>query len=442
MAPVMKVLHVPFHYFPDAVGGTEIYTAALAERLQGLGVEVAIAAPGHEPARYTDRGIAVHRFGITSKPPDVSMLYGEGDPEAAYQFRAVLHDVRPDLVHLHAMSPAVSLNVLREIKQRGIPAVFTCHIPGITCSRGTLLRNGAAVCDGIWALAKCSSCVLQGKGLPLTVARPLGHLPVAVGRGIALVGFRGSVATALRMTELQSRRQQSVAEFLDRVDRIVVVSGWLRDMMLANGIPTDKVVLSRHGSTSGAAPRTIGQRTSGVRLKVVFIGRLNPAKGAHVLLEALLQRPELPVDLDLFGIVQDDDDYVAELTRQAAKDARVRLLAPLSRESVVPTLRQYDVLAVPSVGMETGPLVVCDAFEAGLAVVGSFRGGISELVQEGRNGLLVDPANPRAWGSALARLCEEPSLLATLRAAVRPVRTMDDVAAEMVMLYRGLCVAN
>ena len=417
----MKILHVPFHYFPDAVGGTEMYTAALAERLQSLGVEVEIAAPGHEPARYTDRGIGVRRFGLT-RNPDVSMLYGDGDPEAARQFSAVLDDVRPDLVHLHAMSPAVSLNALREIKRRAIPAVFTCHIPGITCSRGTLLQHGAAVCDGVWGLAKCSSCVLQGKGLPIAVARPLGNLPVAVGRGIASLGLRGSVATALRMTELQSRRQRSLGEFLDRVDRIVVVSEWLRDLMLANGIPTDKIVLSRHGSTSAAAPCTTEKPPPGARLRVVFIGRLIPVKGAHVLLDALSQRPELPIDLDVFGIVQDDEEYVAELRRRAAKDSRVRLLPPLSNGSVVPALRRYDVLAVPSVGMETGPLVVYDAFDAGLPVVGSRRGGIAELVQDGRNGLLVDPANPDAWGAALARLCDEPGLLATLRAGVRPAR--------------------
>lgn len=439
----MKVLHVPFHYFPDAVGGTEMYTAALADRLRGLGVQVEIAAPGHEPARYTDRGIAVYRFGFTVNPPDVSMLYGDGDPEAARQFSAVLDGVRPDLVHLHAMSPAVSLNALREIKRRGIPAVFTCHIPGITCSRGTLLRNGAAVCDGMWGVAKCSSCVLQGKGLPPALARPLGNLPVAVGRGIASLGLRGSFATALRMTELQSCRQRSLAEFLDRVDRIVVVSGWLRDMMLANGIPTDKLVLSRHGSTSAAAACTTDKPPPATsRLRVVFIGRLNPAKGAHVLLDALSQHPDLPVDLDLFGIVQDDEEYVAELRRRAARDSRVRLLAPLSNGSVVATLRRYDVLAVPSVGMETGPLVVYDAFDAGLAVVGSRRGGIAELVQDGCNGLLVEPASPGAWGAALARLCGEPGLLATLRAGVRPARTMDEVAAEMLMLYRGLCAAN
>ena len=83
-------------------------------------------------------------------------------------------------------------------------------------------------------------------------------------------------------------------------------------------------------------------------MRVVVIGRLTPAKGAHVLLDALSQRPELPIDLDMFGIVQDDHEYVAELQRRAAKDSRVRLLPPLLNGSVVPALRRYDVLAVPS----------------------------------------------------------------------------------------------
>jgi glycosyltransferase involved in cell wall biosynthesis len=213
-------------------------------------------------------------------------------------------------------------------------------------------------------------------------------------------------------------------------------------MMLAIGIPNDKVVLSRHGSTSAATQCTTEKPPPDGRLRVVFIGRLHPTKGAHVLLDALSQRPELPIDLDLFGIAQDDEEYVAELRRRAARDSRVRLLAPLSNGSVVPALRRYDVLAVPSVWVETGPLVVYDAFDAGLAVVGSRRGGIAELVQENRNGLLVDPANAGAWGSALARLCEEPGLLATLRSGVRPARTMDEVAAEMLMLYRGLFATN
>ena len=41
----MKVLHVPFGYYPDPVGGTEVYVAELASALRRLGIDSAVAAP-------------------------------------------------------------------------------------------------------------------------------------------------------------------------------------------------------------------------------------------------------------------------------------------------------------------------------------------------------------------------------------------------------------
>ena len=52
-------------------------------------------------------------------------------------------------------------------------------------------------------------------------------------------------------------------------------------------------------------------------------------------------------------------------------------------------LSRIDVLAVPSQWLETGPLVVLEAFAAGTPVIGSDLGGIRELVSDGRDGLLV-----------------------------------------------------
>ena len=60
---------------------------------------------------------------------------------------------------------------------------------------------------------------------------------------------------------------------------------------------------------------------------------------------------------------------------KAAADSRIRFLEPLPNDQVPERLREYDALAVPSVGFETGPLTVYDAFAAGIPVIGSRRGG-------------------------------------------------------------------
>ena len=76
----MRVVHVPFGYFPDVVGGTEVYVAQLARDLRAHGVESVIAAPaeGTVAARYEHEGVPVHRFGL-SADASVDVLYGAGD---------------------------------------------------------------------------------------------------------------------------------------------------------------------------------------------------------------------------------------------------------------------------------------------------------------------------------------------------------------------------
>ena len=95
-------------------------------------------------------------------------------------------------------------------------------------------------------------------------------------------------------------------------------------------------------------------------------------------------------------------------------------------------LAQHDVLAVPSQCLETGPLVVLEAFAAGTPVIGANLGGIAELVTDGVDGLLVEPA---AWATTLQRCATDRDLLPRLRAGIRPPRTMATVADEMLALY-------
>jgi len=102
--------------------------------------------------------------------------------------------------------------------------------------------------------------------------------------------------------------------------------------------------------------------------------------------------------------------------------------------------RQYDALVVPSQWLETGPIVVYEAFAAQRPVLGSDLGGIAELVNDGEDGLLVSPAdNPDRWAQALVQLENEPSLVAELKKAVRSPRTMSEGAKEMAKCYRRVC---
>ena len=112
--------------------------------------------------------------------------------------------------------------------------------------------------------------------------------------------------------------------------------------------------------------------------------------------------------------------------------------APLSRGAVGEVMAQYDFVVVPSRWLETGPLVVYEAFASGTPVLGSRLGGIAELVTDGVDGILANADDPGNWAIALAELAGDLTRVDRLRAGIRPPRTMTDVATEMAQHYSRL----
>ena len=433
----MKVLHVPYCFFPDVAGGTEIYVEALARFQDEMGIESAIAAAGVEDASYVHGGRRVYRFRTAPDLP-LRALYGEGDTVAASAFAGILETARPDVVHLHAFTSGVSIRLVRASHDRGIPVVFTYHTPSVSCSRGTLLRWGSAPCEGRMQVRQCAACRLHSKGMPKTVSCVVGALPPQVGNGVAALGVSGSRWTALRASELIGVRHGAVRALFAEAECIVAVSQWVKDLLVRNGADPQKIVLSRQGlagDMSGGRPaRSAG---SELPLRMAFLGRLDPIKGLDVVIDSMRLAPDLPVALDLFAVTQGDagQRLKRQLLDRIGGDRRIQFLDPIAPDLIVERLRDYDVLIAPSQGLETGPLVVYEAFAAGTPVVGSNLGGIAELVEHGKNGLLVDPSSRPAWAQALRRLVENPQLLTELRRGIGPVRTMRDVASEMVPVY-------
>src|SRR5947209_2614972 len=128
----LKVIHVPFTFAPDAIGGTEIYVESLTRALRMFGIDSQVAAPSSDGSdyRYEYGRLRVHRFcaGATSEDM-LGELYGKGDPQAAAAFARILDEERPDAVHIHAFTRAVSVRLVREAKARGISVFFTYHTP-------------------------------------------------------------------------------------------------------------------------------------------------------------------------------------------------------------------------------------------------------------------------------------------------------------------------
>lgn len=442
----MKVIHVPYVYYPEPVGGTEVYVEGLVRELAPLGVDGVVAAPGERDAAYDHDGHPVRRFRVTPGLTDLRALYGDGDETAASAFAEILDREQPDVVHLHAFTSAVSIRLVERAQTRGLPVVFSYHTPAVSCARGTLMRWGSEVCDGVLDPTMCTACMLDHLGLDKTLSRVVARMPVEASRGLGRVSASGRAWTALRMPELIHLQQQALRTLFARADRIIALAAWVRELLVRNGVAPTKITLSRHGLDAAVTRRgPVSRSDVPLPLRLVYAGRLDAIKGVDLLLGALRAEPNLPIRLDILGVAQgaSGERYRFELERIVSGDERVRFLRPVPNDEIVETLSSYDALVVPSRCLETGPLVVLEAFAAGVPVIGSALGGIRELVQDGVDGLLVPGPTPEAWRSALVQLIADHGALANrLCAGVKPPRRMSEVAADMLGVYRGAIEAR
>lgn len=435
----MKVIEIPFCFAPDPCGGTEVYVECLSKRLQDRGIDIVISCPTHkETPAYTYNGIKIRKFLQSPTLRDISELYDEGDAVAAENFDRIVEEEKPDLVHLHSFTPATSLRLVRKVKKRGIPVIFTYHTPTVTCQRGTLLW-GKKVCKGRLNSLLCTNCTLHGYGVPRVLSDILSLSPRPLSQLLKSLKLSGKIFTAIRMRDLIWLRHRACRAFLKEVDHIVAVCSWVKDLLLNNNLPENKITVSLQGYPELLEGTRVdcAPARSEDKLRLVYIGRIDHTKGVDRIIRCVKSLPHLNMAFDIYGIIQDAKGaaFQKKLKTMAACDARITFCDPIIRYNILSVLAQYDYLVVPSQWLETGPLVILEAFAAKVPVIGSNLGGIAERIDHGVNGLLVAHNSDREWRNAILKVYKNKALRERLKKNIPVIRTMKEVTDEMIALY-------
>jgi glycosyltransferase involved in cell wall biosynthesis len=217
----------------------------------------------------------------------------------------------------------------------------------------------------------------------------------------------------------------------EQVTLFVAPSRSIADEFIALGLDRSRVRVS----DNGFPPMTRPTRTAvGARLRIGFVGTLAWHKGAHVLLDALRRLPDDKYELQIHGDLKVFPDYVADLRRRA-EGMPVRFMGRFDEAQAVAAYAGFDVLIVPSLWLENSPLVIHEAFQAGVPVVGSRIGGTADLVTDGVNGRLYDPGSPAELAAILSSLVDNPAQLAAWAAALPAVKTIDEDARAWERTY-------
>ena len=172
--------------------------------------------------------------------------------------------------------------------------------------------------------------------------------------------------------------------------------------------------------------------------RVTFIGRLEPRKGvwdlATAAREVVATAPEARFLFvgRIMSAIDDDGQSLDALRRRAGRAAnRLEFTGAVPAATIPGLLAETDVVVAPS-HWESFGLVCCEALAAGRAVIASSAGGMREILDDGRCGILVEPRQPRRLAAAIVRLLRDPELRASLGAAGR-ARVTSEYAIERVV---------
>jgi glycosyltransferase involved in cell wall biosynthesis len=174
------------------------------------------------------------------------------------------------------------------------------------------------------------------------------------------------------------------------------------------------------------------------RLLIFFSGRMEKRKGIHLcpeIVETILRKHDVAFAFagsDLFGFLE--KEMLPRLKGQPLKGS-VHWLGKLSHLEVGSCLRQSDLYFIPSL-WENCPYSCLEAMAAGRAIVASDAGGLPELIEDGRNGLLAKSGDAQAFARAIERMIEDPALRERLGAAAR--RTVEERYTDLGIARQSL----
>ena len=288
---------------------------------------------------------------------------------------------RPEIVHVHNFFPTLTPSVYDACRGAGVPVVQTLHNYRLMCANGLLFREGHV----------CTECL--GRTFPLPAIR----------HGCYRDSRLGSAAVAAMIGIHRIRNT-----WIQRVDRFIALTEFARGLFATEaGIPREKIAVKPN-----AAPDPgLGDGCGGYAL---YVGRFSREKGIEIVLEAATQESGLGIALRVAG------SGPLQAKVEAAQSAgRLEYVGWQDPDGVRRLMLQARVLLIPSLCFEGLPMVVPEAFGAGLPIIASRIGALATLVEDGANGLLVEPGNPAALASAVRRIASDGRLESELRRGAR-----------------------
>jgi len=366
----MKISVFSALYPPEVIGGAEISAANLNFQLSQLGHTISVLAtkqgPNDDyPSDRVHPNIEVERvlmprpyaaLNYAPEPTWKKAIWHGLDHAAAFNvrlWRDFLNRTRPDAAIVQ-VTQGLGYNGLSALAASGIPTVYVIHDLGLACYRTSMFKNGHN-CETL-----CTVCKVSNAYKRKTISRF---------KNLGFVAPSGAILNKL-------------APFVPIRDHPSTV------ILNPNTYPAPRSTWTPHQN-----------------LRLLYVGQITENKGVEFLVKVFrdLKSRQNGISLTIVG----DGPELERLRHLYATIPGLQFTGKVSIEDVAEHMAQSDLLCVPSLWFDNSPGVIIQALGQGLPVLGSRYGGIVELIDDQKAGLLLAPGDAEAWTATIANICAD-----------------------------------
>lgn len=306
--------------------------------------------------------------------------------ESKNSVRKFIQHYKPDIVQIQNLYPLISPSILSVIHDAGIPIVMRLSNYRLVCPNGLLLshREFCTRCRG----GREWWCILKNCE---------GEIPKSFGYAI-----RNWVARIFKF-------------YVNNVTVYYAQTDFQRNFMIREGFPEDRIdVIPNMVYVNKNADTILGE-------KVLFVGRLSTEKGVDVFLDAASKFPDIPFSM------AGDNPLMPDLKYN--RPSNLEVLGFVNKEELNHHYSTARFIVVPSIWYEGFPNVILEAMKHNKPVICSRIGGLPEIVDDGKTGLLFEPDNVDDLVSKIRFLHNRPELCTKMGQAGRQ-KVMNEYSPE------------
>lgn len=289
------------------------------------------------------------------------------NPQAVNRLADLVDEEKPDIAHLHNIYHQITPSIIPMLKKKGMKIVMSLHDYKLVCPNYLMLA-GEAMCD---------DC--KGRRF---------HSPLAR-------NCQGSRAQELLLAAEAFFHKWNKS--YDHVDTFIAPSQFMADMIAEHRIPRERIAVIRNGIEKDRFVPT--WEDDGY---AVYLGRLSKEKGVETLCRAHAMLDD-PMPLKIIG----SGPLHEELE---ARYPSVEFLGYRSGDELMRLLQRASFVSMPSEWYENCPMSALESMALGKPMLGANIGGIPELIDDGRTGLLFEMGNAGDLAQKFEALASDPDL--------------------------------